>query len=132
MQVAHPIIAPTIDNNGIYSIVIDNNRTRADSRIYSGISSQPNGIDTNRTRTDNKDGISSKTNGIDMNRTRTGNNDGISSKTNGINNNRTRTGNIKNMVLVQKPMELIIIELELVTIEIMVLVQKSWQILTSF
>ena len=28
MQVAHPIIAPTIDNNGIYSIVIDNNRTR--------------------------------------------------------------------------------------------------------
>ena len=70
MQVAHPIIAPTIDNNGIYSIVIDNNRTR--------------------------------------------------------------TGNIKNMVLVQKTMELIIIELELVTIEIMVLVKKSWQILTSF
>ena len=28
MQVAHPIIALTIDNNWIYSIVIDNNRTR--------------------------------------------------------------------------------------------------------
>ena len=53
-------------------------RARADGRIYSGISSQPNGIDTNRTRTGNNNGISSKTNGIDNNRTRTGNNDGIS------------------------------------------------------
>ena len=89
MQVAHPIIAPTIDNNGIYSIVIDNNRTRADSRIYSGISSKPNGIERNR----------------------------------------TRTGNIKNMVLVQKTMELIIIELELIAKFILVLVQNPMELI---